>query len=213
MPRVTAYTGWSVNTRTPTASEIECSDPATPCLLPTNLAGDPPSLRQVVSHTLEFGLRGRLTEVPYLSGELSWNVDVFRTLLEDDIYGIATSVSQGFFQNIGDTRRQGVEAGVHLRADRWSAFLNYSFVQATFQSALLVPSPSSAAQDANGDIQVEPDDRLPGIPEYRLKFGLDFAFVPALVLSALLAGPTSSAAPTTWAMSRINYRPSPATRS
>jgi hypothetical protein len=24
-----------------TASEIECSDPATPCLLPTNLAGDP----------------------------------------------------------------------------------------------------------------------------------------------------------------------------
>jgi iron complex outermembrane recepter protein len=172
---VTAYGGWSTNTRTPTASEIECSNPLTPCLLPTNLAGDPPNLRQVISHTSELGLRGKVTLDPGAASELTWNASVFRTLLHDDIYGIATSVSQGFFQNIGDTRRQGIELGLGYHADRWSAFLNYSLVQATFQSALVVPSPSNPFQNAAGDIQVEPGDHLPGIPEHRVKLGLDYA--------------------------------------
>jgi iron complex outermembrane receptor protein len=170
-PTLTLYGGVSTNTRTPTASEIECSNPLTPCLLPTNLAGDPPSLRQVIAHTSELGVRGRTADG---SRELSWNLSVFRTVLHDDIYGIATSVSQGFFRNIGDTRRQGIEAGVSHRAGRWSAFLNYSLVQATFESALVVPSPSNPHQDALGDIQVEPGDQLPGIPEHRLKLGIDF---------------------------------------
>jgi iron complex outermembrane recepter protein len=55
---LTAYAGASQNTRTPTASEIECSNPLQPCLLPADLSGDPPTLRQVVARTYEFGLRG-----------------------------------------------------------------------------------------------------------------------------------------------------------
>ncbi len=90
--------------------KIECSDPLTPCLLPTNLAGDPPNLKQVVSQTTELGLRGTIPDV--LDGLVSWNLSAYKTLLENDIFGIATSVSQGFFQNIGDTRREGFEAGV-----------------------------------------------------------------------------------------------------
>jgi iron complex outermembrane recepter protein len=175
-PAATLYGGVSTNTRTPTASEIECSNPATPCLLPTNLAGDPPNLRQVIAHTAELGMRG---QAAHGSGALSWNLSAFRTLPHDDIYGVATSVSQGFFQNIGDTRRQGLEAGVRYRAERWSAFLNYSLVQATFESALAVPSPSNPQRDALGDIQVEPGDRLPGIPAQRLKLGIDYTPAPA----------------------------------
>ncbi len=177
LPTMTLYGGISTNTRTPTASEIECSNPLTPCLLPTNLAGDPPNLRQVVAHTSEIGLRGKVPDIVGDTGALTWNVDVFRTLLHDDIYGIATSVSQGFFQNIGDTRRQGVEAGLNYSTDRWSAFFNYSFVQATFESAFVEPSPSNPFQDVNGDLQIEPGDRLPGIPEHRLKVGLDYKVV------------------------------------
>jgi iron complex outermembrane receptor protein len=184
LPTMTLYGGLSQNTRTPTASEIECSNPLTPCLLPTNLAGDPPNLHQVISHTAELGMRGKRPAAPGADGELAWNFSVFRTLLKDDIYGIATSVSQGFFQNIGDTRRQGVEAGFNYRTPRWSAYTNYSFVQAEFRSALLVPSPSNPFQDANGDIQVEPGDHLPGIPEHRLKLGIDYQIVPAWTLGA-----------------------------
>lgn len=174
LPTMTAYAGWSTNTRTPTASEIECSDPLTPCLLPTNLAGDPPTLRQVVAHTTELGIRGRTPSSSANYGGFTWNASVFRTVLHDDIYGIATSVSQGFFQNIGDTRRQGIELSLGYDAARWSGYLQLSFVQATFESALVVPSPSNPYQDAQGDIQVEPGDRLPGIPEYRLKAGADY---------------------------------------
>jgi iron complex outermembrane receptor protein len=184
LPAVILYGGWSQNTRAPTPSEIECSSPTAPCLLPTNLAGDPPNLKQVISHTSEFGLRGKLRGATGSASEIDWNVSVFRTLLKDDIYGIATSVSQGFFQNIGDTRRQGVEAGINYRSSAWSTYLNYSFVQAEFRSPLVVPSPSNPYQDANGDIQVEPGDRLPGIPEHRLKVGADCKIVPSWTLGA-----------------------------
>jgi iron complex outermembrane receptor protein len=182
LPTMTLYGGFSQNTRTPTASEIECSNPLTPCLLPTNLAGDPPNLKQVVSHTTEFGLRGMLPDLT--DGLVTWNLSAFRTLLENDIFGIATSVSQGFFQNIGDTRRQGFEAGINYQGERWSAFANYSLVQATFRSALTVPSPSNPFQDENGDIEVVPGNRMPGIPENRFKFGVDFKLIPQWTLGA-----------------------------
>jgi iron complex outermembrane receptor protein len=186
LPTITLYGGLSQNTRTPTASEIECSNPLTPCLLPTNLAGDPPNLRQVVSHTTELGLRGTSQPAAGAGGEVSWNLSMFRTLLKDDIFGIATSVSQGFFRNIGDTRRQGVEAGIRYRVEGWSVYANYSFVQATFRSPLTVPSPSNPFQNALGDIQVDPGDRLPGIPEHRLKLGADYTIISDWSVGATL---------------------------
>lgn len=123
-------------------------------------------------------MRGTIPESAGPGGAMSWNLSAFRTLLQNDIYGISTSVAQGFFQNIGDTQREGVEAGLNYRAQNWSTFLNYSFVQATFRSALLVPSPSNPGQDANGNIQVEPGDQLPGIAKHRVKLGVDYKVLP-----------------------------------
>jgi iron complex outermembrane receptor protein len=182
----TVYAGFSENTRTPTASEIECSNPLQPCLLPSNLAGDPPTLRQVRSQSTEFGVRGKWPEPAGSGAELGWNLGAFRTQLRDDIYGIATSLSSGFFQNIGNTRRQGLEAALTYQAVRWSAFANYSYIEATFESALTVPSPSNPFQDGNGNIQVVPGDRLPGIPRHRLKLGADYRLWAALNVAAEL---------------------------
>ncbi|MGH8258500.1 MAG: TonB-dependent receptor [Steroidobacteraceae bacterium] len=184
IPSMTLYGGYSVNTRTPTASEIECSDPLTPCLLPTSLSGDPPNLRQVIARTSELGLRGKDPEILGGAAAVIWNLDVFRTVLHDDIQGISTSLSQGFFQNIGDTRRQGIEAGLSFLTDRWTAFLNYSFVQAAYASAFLVPSAFNPHADADGNIQIEPGDRFPGIPEHRVKLGVDYKVVGAWTIGA-----------------------------
>jgi iron complex outermembrane receptor protein len=184
LPTVTVYAGYSGNTRTPTASEIECSNPLQPCLLPSNLAGDPPTLRQVVSRTSELGVRGKMPQAN--DAELSWNLSVFRTLLHDDIYGIATSVSQGFFQNIGDTRRQGVEAEVKGRMGPLAAYVSYSYVNASFQSPVTLPSPSNPYQDENGDIQVQSGDRLPGIPQHRIKMGADYSILRQWAVGATL---------------------------
>jgi iron complex outermembrane recepter protein len=171
-PAITSYAGVSTNNRAPTASEIECSDPSQPCLLPSSLAGDPPNLKQVVAHTFELGVRGQsATGV----GRFSWNTSLFRTNSEDDIYGIATSVSTGFFQNVGSTRRQGFEAGFNYVGRQWSSYAQYSYVDATFRSALLLHSPSNPYQDADGNIQVAPGDRLPMIPLQRLKLGADYS--------------------------------------
>jgi iron complex outermembrane receptor protein len=184
LPTLTIYADYAQNTRTPTASEIECSNPLTPCLLPTNLAGDPPNLKQVVAHTFEFGLRGKMTAPFTQAGFISWNISAFRTDLDDDIFGIATSVSSGFFQNIGSTRHQGIESALNYQSRIWSAYLNYSYVDATFQSALSVPSPSNPFRDAGGNIQVAPGDRLPGIPQHRIKAGVQFRALSNLTLGA-----------------------------
>jgi iron complex outermembrane receptor protein len=175
-PAVTAFAGYSINNRAPTASEIECSNPLQPCLLPSSLAGDPPNLRQVIAHTFELGLRGHAATPN--SGPVVWNASLFRTDLEDDIYGIATSVSTGFFQNIGATRRQGVETGINYQGSRWSAYAQYSYIEATFRSPLTLNSPSNPFRDANGDIQVVPGASLPGIPKNRLKVGADYIVLP-----------------------------------
>ncbi len=171
---LTAYAGYSEGSRAPTPGEIECSNPAAPCLLPSSLSSDPPTLKQVVSHTYEAGLRGHFDAPDIASGHFVWNASLFRTDVDDDIYGVATSLSTGYFQNIGGTRRQGAEAGLKYDDEKWSLFLNYSYVQATFQSAFLLNSPQNSFADANGNIQVAPGDGLPGIPAHRLKAGADY---------------------------------------
>ncbi|MBW4049939.1 MAG: TonB-dependent receptor [Proteobacteria bacterium] len=183
LPSLTLYGGYSVGNRIPTPGELECADPTAPCLLPSSLSGDPP-LRQVVSHGTEIGFRGQVARLPGVRGMLHWNLSVFRTVVYNDIHAIATSHASGFFQNIGDTRRQGVEVGLNFHAPRWSAYANYSFVQATFLTAQTFPSPSNPFQDASGDIHVEAGDSLPGIPANRVKLGADFTVLPKWSIGA-----------------------------
>jgi iron complex outermembrane receptor protein len=181
---VTLYAAYSTNNRAPTASEIECSNPLQPCLLPSNLAGDPPNLKQVVAHTTEVGARGHMA-LP-IHGHFSWNASIFRTNLADDIYGIATSVSSGFFQNVGATRRQGLETGFKYQSRRWTVYGEFSYIDAVFLSAFTVNSASNPFQDADGNIQVLRGDRLPSIPKNRLKVGADYAVSPNWSVGATL---------------------------
>jgi iron complex outermembrane recepter protein len=184
-PNVTGYFGYSEGNRTPSPSELECANPALPCLLPSSLAADP-NLKQVVSHTYEAGLRGKFTLPDVVPGRFGWNFGLFRTDLDNDIYGVATSISTTFFENIGSTRRQGIETGLTYNDEKWSVYGNYSLIDATFQSPLTLPSPSNPFADAAGNIQVSPGDRLPGIPEHQLKVGADYRVTPHWTVGATL---------------------------
>ena len=190
-PNVTGYLGYSTNSRAPTPGEIECSDPLKPCLLPSSLAGDPPNLRQVIAHTAEAGLRGHAQSAA-TGKRLSWNAGAFTTTSKDDIFGISTSLSAGFFQNIGSTRRRGFESGLNYDGEPWSVYAQYSFIDATFRSALTLRSPSNPFHDLNGDIHVIPGDRLPLIPRNRLKLGADYALLPSWSVGASLVLATAS---------------------
>jgi outer membrane receptor protein involved in Fe transport len=169
---LTAYAGYSEANRAPTPLELGCADPANPCIIASFLVSDPP-LKQVVSHTVEAGLRG----TGDLSiGTLGWKLGAFRATNSDDILAIPSPVLQGFgyFQNVGSTRRQGIEAEVNLKSDKMQASASYTFVDARFLDALQVGSNSPFA-DANGNIQILPGNQIPAIPRNRLKANIDYA--------------------------------------
>jgi len=176
-PNVTGYFNFAQANRAPTPGEIACSDPTRPCSLDLFLTSDPPGLQQVVATTYETGLRGTFrTGASEPAGTIDWNLGLFRTDSTGEIFSVpSTIISTGFFQNVGNTRRQGIEAGIGYRDDKWQASVNYSFIDATFQSAFTLSSPNNPFADPEGNIQVTPGDELPGVPQNRLKVNADYA--------------------------------------
>lgn len=170
IPGLTIYGGYSEANRAPTPAELSCADPQAPCSLTNFFVGDPP-LEQVVARTVEAGLRGRFT--PFERAVVDWNLGFFRTETEDDIMFVSSPIiGRAFFQNVGETRRQGIEAGVTLRTPRWQVFAQYAYLDATFRSALTLNSPENPFANEDGQIFVTPGDHLPGIPAHAFKFGV-----------------------------------------
>jgi iron complex outermembrane receptor protein len=168
---LTAYAGYSEANRAPTPLELACADPARPCIIAAFLIADPP-LKQVVSRTVEAGLRG---SKELNIGTLSWKLGAFRAQNQDDILAIPSPQLQGFgyFQNVGSTRRQGIEAQVNLTSKTLQLYASYALVDARFLDALQVGSNSPFA-DADGNVQVLPGNRIPAIPRNRIKAGFDY---------------------------------------
>jgi iron complex outermembrane recepter protein len=183
LPNMTVYGGYSEANRAPTPLELGCADPSRPCLIDNFLTSDPP-LKQVVSHTVEAGLRGNFQPGP-VNGQVRWNLGVFSTVNTDDIINVASSVvlGQGYFLNAAKTLRQGIEAGAALTTGPWNVYANYTFVDATFQTALTLPSPNNpaASLDADGNrfIFVTPGDHIPSVPQHRFKAGIEYAVTDA----------------------------------
>jgi outer membrane receptor protein involved in Fe transport len=195
-PGLWLYGGYSEANRAPTPAELACADPQRPCLLENFLVADPP-LKQVVSHTAEAGIKGQ-TGLGYdrhtlaASGKLEWTLGLFRTFTTDDILSVASEIQgRGFFRNAGDTLRQGVEASVSYRSAKLVLYAGYAFVDATFRSPLRLSSPNNPAADANGHILVEPGDRIPSIPQHRVKAGVDYHLTPEWIVGLDVAAVSS----------------------
>lgn len=171
-PELTAYAGYSEANRVPTPLELGCADPNNPCLIAAFLVSDPP-LKQVVSKTVEAGLRG--TKELNI-GTLGWKIGGFRATNYDDILAVPVPDRTGFgyFTNVGRTRRQGLEAELNIKSPTLQFQASYSFVDARFLDALALGSHSPFA-DANGNIQVLPGNQIPAIPRHRVKVGVEYA--------------------------------------
>ena len=130
-------------------------------------------------------MRGKLLQ------DWEWNAGVYRTDLSDDIYLVGITATRSFFDTIGDTRRQGVELGLSGKMGIADIRVSYAYTDATFQSTLFMPSPNNSsaqvatpfqvAYDNDGRptaalqdmIQVDPGDRIPGIPLHNVNVSLD----------------------------------------
>ncbi|MDE3176866.1 MAG: TonB-dependent receptor, partial [Pseudomonadota bacterium] len=102
-----------------------------------------------------------------------------------DILNVPDPVQQGFgyFQNVGATQRQGIEAQINYRRDRFTASASYAFLDATFLNALQLGSNSPFA-DANGNIHVSAGNQIPLSPHHRLKLLADYEVTPAFRIGA-----------------------------
>jgi len=188
-PALTVYGGFSQGTRAPSPIELGCSDPDHACVLPNALQADPP-LKQVVSRTLEAGVRGGI------GTDLRWNASVFRTDNRDDLLFVGNGRSAGYFTNFGRTRRQGLELGVSQRTATIDWSLSYSYLRATFESSACLVSASNSSAGASpacaaDEIEVRPGNRLPGLPSHSLKLTVDTRPLPNWSVGAQLAAYSS----------------------
>ncbi|MFC5513386.1 TonB-dependent receptor [Massilia jejuensis] len=167
---LTWFANIAQSNRVPTVIELGCADPAEPCRLPVGLQSDP-YLKQVISRTLEAGLRG---------GDVrsGFSATLYRTVNRDDIlFGRAGASRAGYFSNFARTRHEGADLGAHGQWGAWRASADYSYLRATY--------------DADGTlftgartVQVGPGTPIAGLPRHTLKLGLDWDARPGLVLGA-----------------------------
>ncbi|MES2579313.1 MAG: TonB-dependent receptor [Pseudomonadota bacterium] len=190
------YGNIAKGTRTPSVIELGCALDKTPvgpffsdgngnlyqqpkslfenrqCTLPTTLSGDP-YLPQIKATTYDIGLRGTVGD------NLQWNLGAYQTDLKDDIYFVAVGAGSGFFDSIGNTRRRGLEAGLSGKKDKWGFGVNYSLTDATFQNNFLMFSEDNSSAKflsplGLGVIEVEKDNRMPGVPLHNLNANVSY---------------------------------------
>ncbi|WP_292959469.1 TonB-dependent receptor [Neptuniibacter sp. UBA6509] len=169
------YGSYSESSRAPTPAELSCADPNDPCKLPNGFVSDPP-LEQVVAKSFEVGVRGN--SVGY-----SWSAGAFHTTNHDDIIfqNAGSTASEGYFANVGETRRMGLELAANKRYENIAVGISYTWMDATFQT----PYNSVSNNNPLGDTRsVEKGDSIPGLPEHNIKLVADWAATPKLDIGA-----------------------------
>ena len=192
---MTAYASVSESSRAPTSIELGCANPEQPCKLPNAMAGDPP-LSQVVTRTVELGLRGGPRTA-------RWSAGLFSAVNRDDILFVADNQAGfGYFKNFGKTRRRGLELGADATLGALTLGLHYTWLDATYQSAEIVNGAGNSSNDAalagvrgvDGAIAIRAGDRIPLIPRQLFKLSADYALSPDLKLNAGLIATGASLA-------------------
>jgi len=164
------YGSWGQAFRAPAVLELACADSLAACPLPFALGDDPP-LKPVVATTWEIG--GKL-----VVGSAIVTASAYRTDVRDDIGFIQSenATFQGYFTNIGDTRREGVEVGLQaFPSERLSLYANYAFTWATYRTAADIFSIRADSQfqtsSLAGPNAVGVGARIPLVPAHQIKGG------------------------------------------
>jgi len=194
------YGNWSQGTRTPSVIELGCAFDSRPsgsfvfdasgklvpvprslaenrsCTLPTTLSGDP-YLPQIKAQTFDLGMRGTWGD------KIKWNLGAYRTDLKDDVYLVSVGAASSYFDSIGQTRRQGIEAGFSGELDKVRFGMNYALTDATFQDTFdmvnennssSIQVPRTSVSDPFRYITVKPGNRMPGVPLHNLNARISY---------------------------------------
>lgn len=159
-----ASASYSGGFRAPAFLELTCADPASPCIgLQAGVAPDTSlgPLRPVRARSFEAGVSMSAIE------DLVVTATVFRIALHDDIFAVtAPGTTRVVFQNVGDTRRQGVEVKLRGAVGPVALEGNYAYTLATFESDLVLATPRMEAAES-----VARGSELPLNPRHRVGLG------------------------------------------
>jgi outer membrane receptor protein involved in Fe transport len=167
-PDLTAFGNYAEGFRTPSAIELACADPAAPCSGVPNAFGADPELQAVVSKTYELGVRGNLANF------MKWRTSYYRTELENDILFNQSSLTTGYFSNVGQTLRQGIEMGLDGKLGQLDYSIDLDRMEATYQSSFVVANASNSAKDN----VVQAGNLIPGIPQWVFKSRFSYPVLP-----------------------------------
>lgn len=136
------------------------------CRLPNAFLADPP-LNQVVTRSVELGLRGQWQQ-------LNYQLSLFDAHNTDDIIFQTTGRSTGLFANVDETRRTGLEVEVNGVVGNLDWQVSYTHTRAAFEDNFMVLSPNHPKANEDGELAVQSGDRLPGLPESIFKLGGEY---------------------------------------
>tara|TARA_Y100000746_G_scaffold64207_1_gene52989 strand:- start:4397 stop:5041 length:645 start_codon:yes stop_codon:yes gene_type:complete len=120
-------------------------------------------------------------------------MSLYHATNHDDILFVFANASNGlgYFTNVDETTRKGLDVGVSTRFDKLALNINYGYVRAQYGSAFTLANEINSSSDGTS-IQVNKGDYLPTIPKHHLKIRADYELKPQWNLGATLTGFTSS---------------------
>lgn len=161
-PKASYYLRYAEGMRVPMAVELTCASPDAPCTLPNVLVADP-DLHLVIARTAQAGAVWKL-------GWIRVHAEYTHTQLNNAIQFISlANMTQGYFINIPQELFRTATLDLTSGSERWLWSASISHTVATYESGFQEPSASNSSADANGNIQVQPGNRLPNIPTWSVK--------------------------------------------
>jgi len=184
--KLIGFMDYSQGFRTPTALELACADSANPCNGVPNSFSSDPDLKAVVSKTYELGLRSNVSEL------FKWKTAIFVSNLYDDILFNQTALTSGYFSNVGQTRREGVELDATGMIGKLDYSLDASYVKANFETPFGEPNTNNSCT-LNGTVLciVNQGSVIPGVPELVAKIKLGYSITASSHITATIIGQSS----------------------
>lgn len=150
------YASWGEGFETPTFAELGYRNDGGSGL---NLGLEPAR-----SRNFELGMKQRWNEV------IEAGIVAFRSDSEDEIAVATNANGRSTYRNIGQSRRQGLEAFLQAELGaRWSLDLALTVIDARFRSGFLACSGVPCLEPS---VPVAPGARIPGIPESMLRIAV-----------------------------------------
>lgn len=148
-PWMNLYASYGAGFQTPTIDQLSYRPDAGPGL---NFG-----LKSASSNNGEVGTKLRLGE------HTQANMTVFGAITRRELVVASNANGRSTYQNVGSTRRRGVEAGLETEfAKDWKLQLAYTYVDATVREAYAT---CASAGCATPTVPVAVGNRLPGVPQ------------------------------------------------